>query len=386
LDGLRAIAILAVIAFHYGPSRVPGGFLGVDVFFVLSGFLITALLVQERSTTGAISLPAVYGRRARRLLPAAGVMLAFVAAYGLLFPDRPETQHVWRDIAAALFYVANWVHASAGQATGGLLDHTWSLSVEEQFYLLWPAGLFLLLRRRLSRRTIISIVAAGALAAMTWSYNLLDRSGGNQFRVGYGLDTRGAALLVGCVLGLAVGWRMIPAWLRRLAPLAPWLGLPVLAYAFVAPRYAFGNGSYYPAFVEAPILVALATALCIFGLVLAPRALPARVLSWSVAVWIGRVSYGLYLWHAVIGAIISPDNVTFGLPDPAVQLVRAVTTLVLVVLSFYLVEQPILNGWRPQSPRFEQWWATRWFGLPAPLPVATALVVAGITAIAVAAR
>src|SRR4051812_8790504 len=167
LDGLRAVAILAVIGFHYGPTKVGGGYLGVDVFFVLSGFLITALLVQERENKGGISLPAFYLRRARRLLPALFIMLVAVAVYGAIYPHRPESAHLWRDIAAAVFYVANWVHGLGHSLETGLLAHTWSLSVEEQFYLLWPATLVILLARRASRRTIAIVVAIGIAASLT---------------------------------------------------------------------------------------------------------------------------------------------------------------------------------------------------------------------------
>jgi len=349
LDGLRAIAILAVIGFHYGPTKVAGGYLGVDVFFVLSGFLITALLVQERSNTGRISLKAFYMRRAKRLLPALFVMLAAVTVYAAMFPHRPETQHVWRDIIAAVFYVANWVHGFSHHLEVGLLDHTWSLSVEEQFYLLWPAVLVLMVRKGFSRKTIAIVVGTGVLASLI-DTQLLYRHGSFAPRLAYGLDTRGVGLLMGCLLGLAVGWQVIPDRIRRYAPYTPWLGFLMLAVLFLSHRYALFAGQSYRQFVEAPPLVDIATVLIIFGVIYRERSAAARLMSIPLAVWLGRVSYGVYLWHFPIGTVVASHHLTMGLGDPGSQLLKVVLTLIVVTLSFYLVEQPILGGYWP--PRF----------------------------------
>ena len=346
LDGLRAIAILGVIGFHYGPTKIAGGYLGVDVFFVLSGFLITSLLVQERENKGGISLPAFYLRRARRLLPALGIMLVAVAVYGAIYPHRPESAHLWRDIAAAVFYVANWVHGVGHTLETGLLAHTWSLSVEEQFYLIWPAVLVLLLARKASRRTIAIVLGVGIVASFV-DANLLYHAGVNPPRLAYGLDTRGIGLLIGCLLGLAVGWQVIPERVRRWAVFTPWIGLAMLAVVFLSHRYLLVPQHAFREFVEAPPIVDLATALIIFGVVYADRTLPARALSIPVAVWIGQVSYGLYLWHFPMGEWVERAHFNLGLGDAGLQFMKLVATLVVVTLSFYLVERPILEGRRP---------------------------------------
>jgi peptidoglycan/LPS O-acetylase OafA/YrhL len=344
LDGLRAVAIVAVIGVHYGPEKVPGGFLGVDVFFVLSGFLITALLVQEREVTTRISMPSFYMRRARRLLPALLVMLAAVAVYGALYPHRPENAHVWRDTLAALFYASDFVQAAAHHVQNGMLSHTWSLSIEEQFYLLWPALFALLLYRGGPRKVICFVVALGAACTFTDGYLLLSQAGASATRVQFGLDSRGGGLLIGCLFGLLVAWDMVPQWLRRAAPVVTWVGLPILAFAFLTPRYGFVEGNPYHQFVEAPLLVGLVTALVILGVIYAPLTWPARMLSTKPATWVGRVSYGIYLWHFPIAHIFAPGSIDFGMGKPGAQAGRVLATVVIVCLSWYLVEQPILQG------------------------------------------
>ena len=335
------MAILAVIGVHYGPNKVPGGFLGVDVFFVLSGFLITALLLQEREATSRVSLSSFYARRARRLLPALVLVLAAVAVYGVLEPHRPENAHVWRDTLAALFYVADFVQAAARHVESGMLSHTWSLSIEEQFYLVWPALLVLLIHRGASRRAIAWFVAIGAASTFADAYLLLGW-GATTTRVQFGIDSRGGGLLIGCLLGLLVVWDLVPGRLERVAPAAAWIGLPVLAWAFLTPRYGFVAAQSYRQFVEAPLLVDLATAAVIFGIVFAPQTLMARGLSIGPMTWIGRVSYGLYLWHVPVGHVVSPGRLSLGLGSAGTNLVRTVVTLTIVTFSYYVVERPLL--------------------------------------------
>src|SRR2546423_14352200 len=198
LDGVRALAVTAVLLFHGGVSFLPGGFLGVDAFFVLSGYLITSLLLAERAETGRIRLGAFWARRARRLLPALLVVIMVVAVAGrYLLPDVEVTLLRW-DAFAALAYVANWRMIYRGTdyftqtSAPSPLQHTWSLGIEEQFYWLWPVLVLLLLR---SRRAIFAFSVLGATVSAVLALTLHDTN-----RVYFGTDTRAQALLIGCAL------------------------------------------------------------------------------------------------------------------------------------------------------------------------------------------
>src|SRR5690242_13711592 len=201
LDGLRGLAVTAVVLFHGGVAALSGGFLGVDSFFVLSGFLITSLLLAEHDRDGRIRLVAFWGRRARRLLPALLLMIAAVTVAGRWLLD-PDDQRLLRgDALAALGYVANWRMIYRGAdyftqtAAPSILQHTWSLGIEEQFYLVWPL-LFVVVRRKMG--LLLAGVAASALAAA-----LLYRPD-DVNRAYFGTDTRAQALLMGCALAVAV--------------------------------------------------------------------------------------------------------------------------------------------------------------------------------------
>jgi peptidoglycan/LPS O-acetylase OafA/YrhL len=341
LDGVRAIAIAGVIAFHFGVHRVGGGYLGVDVFFVLSGFLITALLVQEETNTGRISLKAFYARRARRLFPALLILLVAMVGFAVLRPHQIENATVTRDVLGALFYVNNWVNAMAGFEPVRMLSHTWSLAIEEQFYLLWPAIVVFLLWRRSSRWFVISVALGGVVLSAAIRAHFLHRYGITT-RLSQGLDTRGAGgLLTGCALGLLVAWQLIPDRVRRHAGSGAVVGAALLAFAFLADRYAFARTG--AVFRDGEPLVDVATALVILGVIYAPASPVSRALAVRPMVWIGRVSYGLYLWHLPVMLAFGGTGISLGLTGVARQLAWISITLVIVTLSFYVVEQPILS-------------------------------------------
>ncbi|HLG92907.1 MAG TPA: acyltransferase, partial [Acidimicrobiales bacterium] len=204
LDGLRAVAVAGVIAFHAGLPWAKGGFLGVDAFFVLSGYLITSLLLAEREATGGIGLGSFWARRARRLLPALFLMLAVVAGYGALAAPGDTLGQLRSDALFTLGYAANWHQIFSGQgyfaqlAQPSPLLHTWSLAIEEQFYLLWPLALLAVGRTRRPRRNLAVACATGALASaveMALLYRPADTA-----RVYFGTDTRAQSLLVGALL------------------------------------------------------------------------------------------------------------------------------------------------------------------------------------------
>lgn len=355
LDGVRALAIAAVMGFHAGTAAVPGGYFGVDVFFTLSGFLITALLVEEWRAAGGVRLGAFYARRALRLLPALALLLAGAAAYAAARPGLPEVATMPRDLIATTFYAANWALALAPHYETRLLSHTWSLGVEEQFYLLWPVlltGLLAALGLRRRRGTdagrrylLAAALVAGAAAASCAERWLLWRAGTPGPRISWGTDTRASALLVGCALALACAGGALPRSRpgRAMAQAAGWVGLGWLVFVFVGPRYRLAAIAADPArnFVEGMTVVAVAAALLLVGVLAAPGGPLARLLALRPVVWVGRVSYGLYLFHFPIFSAVTPEAT--GWPGPAVLASRMALTLGITVASWRLVEQPFLR-------------------------------------------
>ena len=203
LDGLRALAVMLVLAAHLGIPFMHGGVIGVDLFFVLSGFLITGLLLEEQERNGQIHYPAFYARRALRLFPALVLLLPLVGIAAHLSPeiDKATGDLTTGGIPWVLLYLANWPRATGTQL--GLFGHTWSLAIEEQFYLLWPAALFLLVRKRTDYpRALVVSLSVAALVAVHRAVEWLQGAGID--RVANGTDMRADALLIGCATALAL--------------------------------------------------------------------------------------------------------------------------------------------------------------------------------------
>ncbi|UDY34638.1 acyltransferase family protein [Dermatobacter hominis] len=359
LDGIRAVAVLAVMVFHFlGAEYFAGGLIGVDVFFVLSGFLITNLLLDERNRTGGVSLRGFYHRRVLRLFPAMYTLLALVAVAAIFI--GAEYPSVWAELGAAALYSYQIFIGFFGFATEDsprVLFHLWSLSVEEWFYFFWP--FLLLLGLRTIRRQRALIVAASLWAAFWVAVRLSGEVVGVNWTVddafkGTGVSYAGEVLyrfsamrfdqlLVGCLLALVV---------RRYAMVAGAAGTPrrrwldaaaaIGALLLVAELLLAGRVGLFDPFGSVGFNLALAgIPFAVLWIHLNPQVGPARWLALPLAVWIGKRAYGLYLWHEVLNVLV---------PKPGGKAVLLVRTAVLIVasmgvaeLSWRFIESPFLR-------------------------------------------
>lgn len=347
LDGVRALAVAGVVLYHGGVSALRGGFLGVDVFFVLSGFLITSLLVVELERGGGVSLARFYERRARRLLPALVLLVGLITAYAYVGLPHGSIPSLPGQVIGTMAYVGNWtlINAHATYFTLGLppspLQHTWSLAIEEQFYLLWPAILLCLWRWTRSRRTLAAACGVGAIAcaAVTAGQYLSHTSVDTLY---FATQTHAVTMLLGASLSLlllpkstegASPFRSAPRGQRFINVLgvAAWLGV-VATFLVVS-----GTGAtlYLGGYLGFGMLVSVALA----ATVAVPDGWSARALSVGPVVFLGQISYGVYLFHFPLFLWI--DSTDTGLSGAALLLVRLVATLVVATLSYYLVELPV---------------------------------------------
>lgn len=347
LDGIRGVAVLAVILFHSGV--LPGGFLGVDAFFVLSGFLITTLLIKEQSDHGKISAGGFYRRRALRLIPALSVLLILWLGFVHFF--RPSLLLETRKAElTTLFYCSNLVPVFKWNVWLGPLSHTWSLSIEEQFYLTWPLALVVMLRRRVSPVAMLCITLSAATASSItrgWLWMI----GGDPLRLYNGLDTRADALLIGCALGIAVSYRLVP---RMMLDRGASLWTPALSILFLLPLLILADWRAPYLYLGGFTLVAFAVAVLVNSALIEPRASWLGILEWRWLVWIGRISYGLYLWHLPVFEVVKNPR----WPAIAVFFVRIAATFVIAATSYYVIEKPCLrlknraHSRRDVPPRF----------------------------------
>jgi len=326
-----------VMAHHADLAQ--GGFLGVDAFFVLSGYLITALLMRERECTGSINLMNFYARRALRLLPAVVVLLVSLLVASRLFGLGDLV--LWRQALIVLSYWPNW--ASAFRLTNFyLLSHTWSLGIEEQFYLLWPPLLALLLALGIGRVATLGVVLAGMVSA-SLTRAMLWESSFDWPRLYYGLDTRMDSLLLGCLIGLLAAWGWLPK--RR-----PWL---VVTGAATVPAVASLIALIFWAplpdsealYQGVEVLACVAVGIVLVALLASPLSLVARILEQPLLVWIGCISYGLYLWHVpIFRGVLNPVRMTrFGIGGLPLLFLWFGGTFAVAATSFYLIERPMLR-------------------------------------------
>jgi peptidoglycan/LPS O-acetylase OafA/YrhL len=351
LDGLRAIAVLAVIAYHLGFGWAPGGLLGVGVFFTLSGYLITDLLLAQVARRGGIRLGKFWLARARRLLPALFLMLIVVVAWVTLLGPRQPPE--FRDaVAAAALYFSNWwlifeqVSYFADFGPAAPLNHLWSLGVEEQFYIVWP--LLLLLGIRFVRETPLPSgirprlagVTAGLALASAIAMAVLYEPSLDPSRVYYGTDTRAGELLIGAALAMVWPSRRLQS---NVTAGARWTldGLGVAGLVVIA-LMIWGTGQFDPFLYRGGFLVlALATALVVAALA-HPACRLGAVLGWGAMRWIGVRSYGIYLWLFPIVALTTPAG------ERGESLLRdalqVAAIFAVAALSWRYVEEPIRHG------------------------------------------
>jgi peptidoglycan/LPS O-acetylase OafA/YrhL len=353
LDGLRGIAVAAVVVFHL--DRLEGGFLGVDLFFVLSGFLITSLLLAEHHRGGTIRLGRFWERRARRLLPALFVMLLGVAVLLATLATDTERVRVRGDALATLGYVANW-HRMVSEfgywdmfGMPSPLDHTWSLAIEEQFYVLWPLVAALVLGlgvrslagpiagpkvRRLGLLALAGAAVSFALLALTWVVTDTNRAY-------YATDTRIGPTLLGAALAAFVAGRP-----RRTGPPARWIeaaAIAALGWMAVCTTAIDGQGfSYYRGGLLSFSICAVAV---IFAFTGGPLGPVGRAVAWRPLRWLGTVSYGVYLWHWPVIVFLTEERAHVG--GWALDGLRVAVTLAVSALSFRYVESRIRHGALP---------------------------------------
>jgi peptidoglycan/LPS O-acetylase OafA/YrhL len=353
LDGLRAIAVAAVLVYHARFEWIPGGFLGVSAFFTLSGFLITSLLLREHAGSGGVDLRRFWRRRFRRLLPASWTTIALVLAMGALGAwTTDQLRDLRSDVPFSIAEIVNWHFIAADRSYGAQfaapspLEHFWSLSVEQQFYVVLPLLLLagLALGRRRAQRSLAPLVVvlavvgvASAVANGVFARSSVDRAY-------FGTDTRLAEMVVGALLACAMlrGLRLAPGRLRALWPALSVVAIGVTVWLW---HVATVESSWmYP---WGFLLTAAATATIIVG-ALQPGLL-GSVLSWRPLVWIGGISYGIYLLHWPVFLWLTPARTGWA-PWPLFAL-RLAVTITAAVIVHRVVEQPIRIGAVLPSPR-----------------------------------
>jgi peptidoglycan/LPS O-acetylase OafA/YrhL len=354
LDGMRAIAVYLVVLFHAGIGRFVGGFIGVDVFFVLSGYLVTRLLLRDLDGTGSVRLVRFYGRRFRRLLPAA---LLLLVATALIYPRIAtplEVEGAEPAMRAASLWFSNWYFIAqsadyfASDVQANPVLHFWSLSIEEQFYLAWPilfGSLVLVARRRGNRglHVVRLVVVAGALASLAAALWIART---DVTRAYYGTDTRAYQLLAGAVLAMSPG--IIVRWTRlrtrssagaTWSAAVPWIGLVVLGVA--------ASSAFELSPVSRGLIATVVTLVLIVSLAAGPSG-ARSVLSVAPLAYLGKVSYGTYLWHWIV---ILTLTATFEIGPVAVAAITIVVATGVAALSYHVVELPVRSSpWLDRRP------------------------------------
>ncbi|MDU0996185.1 MAG: acyltransferase family protein, partial [Staphylococcus lugdunensis] len=340
LDGLRAIAVLGIIIYHLNPQWLSGGFLGVDTFFVISGYLITSLLIIEYYRTGTIDLRAFWIRRIKRLIPAVYFMVSAVLVFILLF--KPDLIiEIKKDAIAAFLYVSNWWYISQNvdyfnQFAIAPLKHLWSLAIEEQFYVFYPIVVFFLFKRFKPQKItlILWIVSLLSLVTMAIIFGVT----GDSSRVYFGTDTRLQTLLLGCILAFV--WN--PFGLKKTKYKMSYLGINLsgiiafillVSFFFIISdqdKWIYQGGFYL---ISAMTLFIIASAVH-------PSSILAKLLSFKLFTYIGKRSYSLYLWHFPIIVLMNSYYVQGQIPA-YVYIIEVILMFVMAEFSYQFIENPI---------------------------------------------
>jgi peptidoglycan/LPS O-acetylase OafA/YrhL len=329
LDGVRAFAFACVFIVHLGMPHFPNGGLGVSIFFTLSGFLITTILLAEQERGGRIRFRRFYARRALRLSPALIVMVAVFTVYVQGLRHSPVFKHYTETAALpVVFYFGNWLRALIASNRLGIFAHTWSLAIEEQFYLVWPAFLAIGYAIR-GRKGVLAVALAGSVASL--SLRLILWHGTDSIpRIYNGTDTEADQLLIGCALAMLVASR--PDQVRRVCRVAVWPALFVIGFVMLSGLDA------HLLFTVGLSGFAIATAIIIGHIVSEPTGPLGRALSWRPLELTGRISYGLYLWHFPI--IFAGGKIH---SRPLQIVIVVITTFLIAAASYRFIEQPVFR-------------------------------------------
>jgi peptidoglycan/LPS O-acetylase OafA/YrhL len=343
LDGIRGLAVAAVVAYHLGFGWARGGYLGVDTFLVLSGYLITSGLLHEHRVSGHVRLGAFWARRARRLLPALIVVTVAAAIYAATMALPDEAHGLRLDALSELGFFSNWRFIATSQgyfgqaAAPSLLRHTWSLAVEGQLYLMWPLVAIGVVRRWGGTALLaVALVLASASAGLAMAL----AHGGNVTRAYYGTDTRAAAFLVGGALAVVVATR--PSWPRRTGSVGLAGAAGAVGLAATVVLWTTLSGTSVWLFRGGLVLAAIATAAVVADVVAHPGGPAGRMLSLRPLRLVGRVSYGIYLWHWPLVLVL--DHRRTGLSGVSLLALRLAALAAATAASWVLVERPALRA------------------------------------------
>ena len=350
LDGLRAIAVLAVMLFHLNPALLPGGYLGVDIFFVLSGFLITSLLLEEWQTTGRINVVRFYWRRVTRLMPALTLMVGCCWCYAALYLPRNIQENVKDSGILVLAFQTDWWFAH-NMGFLSFFAHTWSLAVEAKFYIVWPLVLTGLLTARVRPRWLVAALVTGILSCAAYRWSLLPAAGSKAFPWLYPhLQLRADAFLTGALVAALAAFNMLPQSARfrtLLQGFAQGAAAILFILLYDGPGY---QTQMYPMFHGLFTVVAAGVGVILVALLQGPGPVATAVMESSFLTWIGKLSYGLYLWHFPVLMLFLP-SASLSLPGPLIWKTQALLTLTIAAASFYAVERPLFRWRRTAAPQ-----------------------------------
>ncbi len=351
LTGLRALAVAAVLVYHSNFRSLPGSWAALQVFFVLSGFLITAMLAGEGRRKGRISMKGFYGRRAVRLVPPLLLTIGLLALYAAFVHVADAAQRLWGDSFAAMFYYADYRQAFGHAPFFGYLAQTWSLSVEEQFYVVW--SLLMVAAVATHRLRLAYVFAIGGLALsvadrLWWVYHvhqLTPMAFSKVFdRVYYAFDTRADALFLGCLLGLIAADGYLERWPR-------WARSVLTASALASAAFLAWVLLYAQLFTRSLVVwglpaTAVASAVIVAYFVISPKGIGSRLVGIGLLVFIGDISYTVYLVHFPVYLALQPSETGWGFWPT--EVVRLAVVFAIAVASWFCLERPLMR-WRQRS-------------------------------------